>query len=276
MDMFLNKEDFFISCFNSKKIGDDAAIIGDWIVSKDAFFEDVHFKRKWFELDDIAYKSMIINISDSIAMNADPKYALLAVALPSSLSKPDIKKLYSGFKRAADEFGIEIIGGDTVSNIKIDITVTVLAKSKRVLRRVGLKTGDLLAYTGNLGSSKKALTSLLRYNNARKSSRFFKPELRQKFISKATSSLHCGMDISDGLFADLKKLSKANKLGFNFSNEIPKSIACSGEEYEMLVGFCPRKRKKMLRLAKAQRCELNIFAKARRKEYKLKCKAHHF
>ena len=276
MDIFLNKEDYFISCFNSKKIGDDAAILGEWIVSKDAFFEDVHFKRKWFDLDEIAYKSMIINISDSIAMNADPKYALLAVALPSHLSKPDIKKLHSGFKRAADEFGVEIIGGDTVSNIKIDITVTILAKSKRVLRRVGLKSGDLLAHTGQLGSSKKALTSLLRYNSARKSSRFFKPELRQKFISKATPSLHCGMDISDGLYADLKKLSKANKLGFDFLKKIPKEIACSGEEYEMLIGFCARDRKKMLRLAKAQRCKLNIFAKARRKEYKLKCKAHHF
>ncbi len=272
----MNKEDFFISCFNSKQIGDDAAVLGEWVVSKDAFFENVHFKRDWFELDEIAYKAMIVNISDSIAMNAEPKYALLAVGIPSDLTKADIKRLHSGFEKAAKEFGIEIIGGDTISNTKIDITVTVLATSKKCLRRTGLKNGDLLAYTGSLGSSKKALDSLLRVNRARKDSRFFRPKLRKGFINKAANSLHSGMDISDGLFADLSKLSKANKLGFSFFEEIPKAIGCSGEEYEMLVGFSPRVRKKMIRLAQTERCNLTIFAKARRRHYKSKCKAHHF
>ncbi len=276
MDKLLNKEDFFISCFKSKRIGDDAAILDEWVVSKDAFFENVHFKRAWFELDEIAYKAMLVNISDSIAMNADPKYALLAVGIPSSLSKSDIKKLHSGFERAAEEFGIEIIGGDTVSNSKIDITITVLAKGKKYLKRSGLKRGDLLGYTGSLGSSKKALDSLLRVNRARRNSRFFAPKLRKEFIAKAAPSLHCGMDISDGLFSDLNKLSKVNKLGFTFLHDIPKTVGCSGEEYEMLIGFSPRIRKKMVRLAQAERCKLTIFAKAKRSKYKSKCKAHHF
>jgi len=276
MDQILNKEDFFISCFNSKKIGDDAAIIDEWVVSKDAFFENVHFKREWFSFEEIAYKSMIINISDSIAMNADPKYALLAVALPSDLTKSQIKELHKGFDKAAKEFDIEIIGGDTVSNIKIDITVTVLAKARKPLRRVGLKAGHLLAYTGVLGSSKKALDNLLKNARARKDSRFFQPKLRQDLMQKIGKSLSCGMDISDGLFSDLSKLSKANRLGYEFMKPVPKPIGCSGEEYEMLIGFDPRERKKILRHAKAQRCELNIFARARRRHYKSTCKAHHF
>ncbi len=272
----MNKEDYFISCFDSKRIGDDAAIIDGWIVSKDAFFENVHFKRSWLRLDEIAYKSMLVNISDAIAMNAEPKYALLAVALPSSLSKHEIKQLHSGFERAAREYGVEIIGGDTVSNVKIDITITILSKSKNPLHRVGLKSGHLLAYTGSLGSSKKALHSLLRSDKARRSSRFFKPTLRQKFIRRSAPALSCGMDISDGLFADLSKLSKANKLGFEFLHRVPKEIGCSGEEYEMLIGFPARARKKIIRLAKAERCELNVFAKAKRSNYKSRCKAHHF
>ncbi len=272
----MNKEDFFISCFDSKHIGDDAALVDGWIVSKDAFFENVHYKREWFSLDEIAYKSMIVNISDAIAMNAEPKYALLAVALPSDLSKSEIRQLYSGFERAAREYGVEIIGGDTLSNVKIDITVTVLSKSKRPLQRRGLKPGHLLAYTGELGSSKKALHSLLRSNSARKSSRFFMPKLRQGFIRQSAPVLSCGMDISDGLFSDLNKLSRANRIGFGFYHKVPKMIGCSGEEYEMLIGFSPRVRKKMLRLAKVQRCELNIFASAKRTHYKSPCKAHHF
>jgi len=276
MDISLNKEDFFISCFNSKKIGDDAAIVDGWVISKDAFFENVHFKREWFSLEEIAYKSMIINISDSVAMNADPKYALLAVALPSSLSRADIKGLHAGFEKAAKEFNIEIIGGDTVSNIKVDITVTILAKSKKPLKRVGLKAGHLLAYTGELGSSKKALDNLLKNAYANKKSRFFRPILRQDFIFRVRSSLSSGMDISDGLFSDLAKLSKANNLGYIFNKKIAKNVGCSGEEYEMLISFSPRQRKKMQRLALAQRIKLNIFAKASRRNYKSTCKAHHF
>ena len=117
---------------------------------------------------------------------------------------------------------------------------------------------------------------LLKTDVHRRSSRFRAPVLRQKFIQRSASSLHCGMDISDGLFADLKKLSSANRLGFVFEKDILKDIGCSGEEYEMLVGFSPRHKKKMLRLAKATRCKLTIFARAQRKKYKSKCKAHHF
>ncbi|MDF1880074.1 thiamine-phosphate kinase [Sulfurimonas sp. MAG313] len=272
----MNKEDYFISCFNSKRIGDDAAIVDGWVISKDAFFENVHFKREWFSLQEIAYKSMIINISDAIAMNAVAKYALLAVALPSNLSRSEIKDLYLGFDKAAKEFGIEIIGGDTVSNIKIDITVTILAKSKSPLKRVGLKSGHYLAYTGSLGSSKKSLDSLLRGGKGRKKSRFFKPVLRQEFIKDTRRFLSCGMDISDGLFSDLNKLHKANTLGFRFMSKISRSVGCSGEEYEMLIGFSPKHKKTMIRRAQARRCSVNIFAKAQRKNYKSLCKAHHF
>ena len=272
----MNKEDFFISGFSSKRIGDDGAIVGKWVISKDAFFENVHFRREWFSLKEIAYKAMLINISDAIAMNAQPKYALLAVALPSGLKAKDLQELNSGFNQAAKEFGIEIIGGDTISNIKIDITITILATSEKPLERRGLKVGHLLAYTGELGSSKKALDSLLRYNTSRKSSRFNRPVLRQAFVERSASSLSCGMDISDGLFSDLKKLSLANNLGFAFEHNISKAIGCSGEEYEMLVGFSPRQRKKLKRLAKCTRTKLTIFAKAKRTNYKSKCKAHHF
>jgi len=272
----LNKEDFFISGFNSKRIGDDGAIVDEWVVSKDAFFENVHFKREWFSLKEIAYKAMIINISDAIAMNAEPKYALLAVALPSGLKPLELKELNQGFQDAAKEFDIEIIGGDTISNIKIDITVTILAKSKKPLLRKGLKVGHFLAFTGELGTSKKALDSLLRYNMKRKNSRFFKPVLREKFIKTTRSALSCGMDISDGLFMDLKKLSLVNNLGFDFNKKIAKTVGCSGEEYEMLIGFSPRQRKKMQRYAQANRLKLTVFAKAKRSAYQSKCKGHHF
>jgi spore cortex formation protein SpoVR/YcgB (stage V sporulation) len=55
----MNKEEFFIKQFsNNKIIGDDGAFIDGFVYSMDAFFENVHFKKEWMSLKQIAYKSM--------------------------------------------------------------------------------------------------------------------------------------------------------------------------------------------------------------------------
>ena len=72
----MNLENYFISQFKNAHIGDDGALIDDTVYSKDAFFEDVHFKKEWMNHYQIASKAMMVNISDAIAMNAKPKYAL--------------------------------------------------------------------------------------------------------------------------------------------------------------------------------------------------------
>ncbi|MBM0260619.1 hypothetical protein JNW89_32160 [Micromonospora sp. 4G55] len=53
----MNKEDFIIKAFLNEKNGDDGAVIDDWCFSKDLFFENVHFKRAWLSLEQIATKS---------------------------------------------------------------------------------------------------------------------------------------------------------------------------------------------------------------------------
>ena len=274
----MNLEDYFIAQFNvkTKYIGDDGALIGDYVYSKDAFFEDVHFKRAWMSLKEIAYRSMMINISDAIAMNATPLYALLAVAMPKSISKADMKEISSGFMQAAKRYNIDIIGGDTISNTKLDISVTIISKTKTPLLRRGMKEGHLLAYTGRLGESKKELTKLLRGGTIHSRSKFRNIILRDKFVAQTTRYLSAGMDISDGLFSDLGKLSSVNSLGYGFAKKISKSIGCSGEEYEMLISFDPRKKKAVQRRAAQTRTPITIFAKATRKRYTNRCKAHHF
>jgi len=272
----VNLENYFISLFDKKHIGDDGAVIGDTIYSKDAFFENVHFKRSWMSYYQIATKAMHVNISDAISMNAKPQYALLSVAMPRSMTKNDMQELANGFKDACEIYGVEIIGGDTISNTKLDITITIISKTKKPLLRKGLRNNHLLAYTGELGKSSKDLKKLLNLGFIHKKSKFIDINLRTKFISSSARLLSSGMDISDGLYSDLDKLSNANKTGFNFLQKIPKSVGCSGEEYEMLVAFDKRHKKAVLRRAKQSRVKLNIFASARRTKYTNRCKAHHF
>lgn len=272
----MNLENYFISQFDSKRIGDDGALIGSTVYSKDAFFENVHFKIEWMSYYQIAYKSMMANISDAIAMNARPKYALLSVAMPKNITKEQMRDLVRGFRAAAKKFGIEIIGGDTISNIKLDITITIISQTSKPLLRSGLKRGFLLAHTGSLGKSKKDLLKLRNLGTIHAKSKFVNIKLRDKFVYKASRYLSSGMDVSDGLFSDLDKLASINKMGFRFLKKISKRVGCSGEEYEMLVAFDARYKKAILRVAVQTRTPLNIFASSARVRYTNRCKSHHF
>jgi len=272
----LNLENYFISQFKNSHIGDDGALINGTVYSKDTFYEDVHFKCKWMSHYQIASKAMIINISDAIAMNSKPRYALLSVAMPKDITKAQMKELVSGFQNVASKFGVEIIGGDTISNTKLDITVTIISHTERALERKGLREGHLLAYSGKLGRSLRDLRKLRNLGRIHKKSKFVDIELRDKFISNSSRFLSSGMDISDGLFSDLGKLASTNRLGFKFKTHISKELGCSGEEYEMLVAFDKRDRKTLLRRAKQSRTPLHVFAVSVRNRYRNRCKAHHF
>jgi len=274
----LNTEDYIISLFSktSSCIGDDGCVKDRLVYSQDAFFENVHFKYSWMTPFQIAYKSMIVNISDAVAMNAVPKYALLSVAVPSSMSRLEISQLHEGFTKAADEFGIEIIGGDTISNIKLDISVTVVSSTTKPLTRKGIREGDLIAYTGDLGRSKRDLKRLLRGYKVSSKSRFIKPELRSKFIFSAAKYFSAGMDISDGLLTEMGRLSKINTINFKLYSKLNKNLSCSGEEYEMLIAFSPRHLKRIKQEAKKSRTPLNIIGVAVRGKFGYKCKAQHF
>ena len=273
-----NKENYFIKQFskNSKIIGDDGAVIGEFVYSNDAFFENVHFKKEWMNLKQIARKAMLVNISDAIAMNAKPKYALLTVAIPKEYSKKDMKKLASGFLEVANEYGIEIIGGDTISNTKLDISITIISKTKKPKLRSSVKKDDLLCYTGSLGTVKRDLETLLIGGKIAKKSKFIEPRLNRAFFYEVSKYVNASMDISDGLFFELERLSKESKIGFDFFYDISKNIGCSGEEYELLFSFSPQHLAKIEYIAKKHNVRTNIFAKAVDGKYNCDCKNHHF
>jgi thiamine-monophosphate kinase len=273
----MNKEDYFIKQFsNSKFIGDDGAIVGKWVYSMDAFFENVHFKREWMSLKQIAQKAMLVNISDAIAMNAKAKYALLSVAIPKEFTFDDLEELAKGFKSIAKKYKIEIIGGDTISNEKLDISVTIVSKTKKPILRSGSKLGDLVCYTGNLGTCKEDLETLLSGKKLKKKSKFIKPKLAPKFFYEVSKYVNAALDISDGLFFECERLSKANDMGFEFFNSLSNEIGCSGEEYELLFTFSQEHQKKIEKIAKKHNVKLNIFAKTIQGNYTCECKGHHF
>jgi thiamine-monophosphate kinase len=276
------KEEFFIKQFKSKFIGDDGAIINKWennnekwVVASDSFFEDIHFKRNWFNLDEISYKASLVNISDIIVMNAKPKYALINVGFPKSLSLEEIELLASGFKKAAKEYNYEIIGGDTIRNEKLSISMTFLGETRRPIKRKA-KVNEFVAFTGDLGSVKRDLEILLRGGKISKNSKFIKPKLRADFFYKASRYITAACDISDGLFKELERISKISKVGFNFFKQFDRSVGCSGEEYEILFTFPKKNLRVIQNLAKLTRTPITIFAETKRGKFKSICPENHF
>ena len=272
----MDKEHYLISKLSSKYIGDDAAVIGDTLYSMDAFFEDVHFKREWMSMEQIGRKAMLINLSDAIAMNAKPQFALVTVALPADLSNEDIDMLTESMEKTAKEFGCEIIGGDTVGGDKLHLSITIISKSDNPLLRKGLEEGDLLAFTGILGESKRDLLQLFEGKEIDKNSRFLEPTLRVEFIEKARPFLQVGMDISDGLYCDTNKLLDINKYGFKLLKNINDETGFSGEEYEMLIGFKKKDLEAVKEIAEGLNLPLTVFAEVSKESERFPCKSHHF
>jgi len=272
----MDKENYFIKLLKNKFIGDDGAVVDKFVYSSDLFCEGVHFKTSWMSLEQIAQKAMIVNISDSIAMNATAKYALINISIPKEYTPKMIKELATGFQKTAKKYHIKIIGGDTISDQKLCIAITIIAKSKKPLFRKGLKKGMLLAYSGKLGDSLKELKALRNKRTLHSESKFISPLLKLCFVKKAFPFLKAGLDISDGLFFELQRLSSINRVGYEFLKKIDKKVGCSGEEYEMLFAFNPKDKIKIINLGKKCRTKITIFAKAKRGKYQNRCKSHHF
>lgn len=272
----MNKEDYLINKLSSSYIGDDGAVIGSKVYSMDAFFEEVHFKREWMSLHQIARKAMLVNISDAIAMNAQPLYALVTLSLPKDITTEDIDEILLALHEVALEYDCEIIGGDTIAGERLDFSITIISETQNALTRKGLEEGYLLAYTGKLGESKRDLSRLFKGEKVAEDSRFIAPVLRKEFIEKARPYLSVGMDISDGLYCDTNKLLDYNALGFEPLIDISDEIGSSGEEYEMLVGFKEENLEFIQNIAKEQNLPLTIFGKVAKNDTRFNCVGHHF
>lgn len=256
----MDKENKIISYFAHALNGDDGAVCGNLVYSKDLFIENVHFKRAWLSMEQIGAKAVIVNISDAVAMNAAPKYALLGLGLPKDMKGDDIKALCEGIKNECEKYGAKIIGGDTTSCDKIIISITIISELKgKALRRKYAKKGDFVAFSGFLGQSQKGLKILQNGGVLARNSRFIRPVLRKEFLYKSANFLSSAMDISDGLLNDLPKL--LGRKNVEFHRKISKSEWCSGEEYELLLTFAPRFKARVLSLAKQTRTKLNIIGK---------------
>jgi len=220
-----------------KGIGDDAAVLPysnreDLLMTTDMFVQDVHFTSR-IKPELVGRKALACNISDVAAMGGIPTFAVVSIALPARTKADYVKKLYQVMDQLAREFGVNIVGGDTVKSDKIVIDVTLLGKvekGKAVLRR-GAKPGDRIFVTGPLGGSLISGRHLS-----------FTPRVKEARYLLGQFHPTAMIDISDGLAGDLGHILEESKVGAVIEeSKIPlntkadlKAGLYDGEDFELL------------------------------------------
>lgn len=231
-------------------VGDDAGVVhvppGEAVLaSTDVAVEDVHFRAGWLPPDAIGYRATMAALSDLAAMAATPRGILVALILPPHWREA-AGAIADGIARAALEGAAPIVGGDVSGGGTLSIAVTVLGSTARPLMRSGARPGDAIWVTGRFGGPALALEALARGARPAPADwvRFVAPVARvREGLWLAAHGARAGVDVSDGLAADLAHLAAASGARITLDLDLvptvggatPEAAAASGEEYELAV-----------------------------------------
>ncbi len=233
--------------------GDDTAVVKppprgqQLLMTADMLVEGVHFKPGTSpEL--IGWKALACNISDIAAMGGEPRHALVSVAMSPRTDVEAAEQLYKGLTRCAREFGVNIVGGDTVKScgLVVHVALTGEARPRDVVLRSGAAAGDVIFVTGPLGRAWKSGKDFR-----------FRPRVREARALISNGLKPSAMiDISDGLAADLGHILAQSRCSACLDeSRMPlargaslKEALYDGEDYELLFTLPQRKAAGLLKI----------------------------
>ena len=195
-------------------IGDDGAVLQpspgkQIIVVMDTLVNGTHFLNSQ-PADSVGHRALAVNLSDVVAMGANPRWATLSLTLPE-LDRGWVDAFAAGFFQLADEHHVSLIGGDTTAGpLTVSVTVGGEVEPGRVLRRGGARPGDLIFLTGRIGGAATALSSTQAYSNPVLQEALLYPQPPVALGQALGSLAHSAIDLSDGLLADLGHVLKAS------------------------------------------------------------------
>jgi thiamine-monophosphate kinase len=235
--------------------GDDAALVQpaagcELAVSTDLLLEGRHFAAGAAPRL-LGHKALAVNLSDMAAMGAAPRWATLALALPSA-DEAWLAAFADGFYALAARFGVELVGGDTTRG-PLTLCVAILGElpAGTALRRDGARPGDDVWVSGELGGAAYALEHA---QNAAAAKRLHAPEPRVALGERLRGLAGAAIDVSDGFAQDLGHILERSGVGAVVRYaDLPKfriadaaleqrCVLAGGDDYELLFTAPPAAR----------------------------------
>lgn len=244
-------------------VGDDCAVMnyGDkrMLVTTDLLLEGIHFDLRYVPLKHLGYKAVVVNLSDIYAMNGTPRQITVSLGISKRFTLEHIEELYAGIRLACEEYGVDLVGGDTsasVTGLLISVTAIGEADPDDIVYRNGARDTDLICVSGDLGAAYMGLQLLERERQVAEGvkddtfqpdfagkeyllERQLKPEARRDVIAELRQlGIHptAMMDVSDGLSSELLHICKASDVGCRvYEDRIPidYQTAIQAEEFNM-------------------------------------------
>jgi thiamine-monophosphate kinase len=238
----------------ARGLRDDAALLGDLVLTHDMIVEGVHFLAA-DPPEDVAWKLLAVNLSDLAAKGATPVGVLMGYTLAGDESWDE--RFLAGFGEALRAFETPLLGGDTVSVLpgtprSLGLTAVGRATGP-VPARFGAQAGDALWVTGTIGDAGAGLRITLGEieGSAELVRRYRRPEPRLQAGRALAPLVTAMMDVSDGLLIDAARLADASGLAVTVNlAALPLSATCrsvrgtdrraridaavAGDDYELL------------------------------------------
>jgi thiamine-monophosphate kinase len=203
-------------------IGDDCALIKVpankmLAFSMDTLVEDIHFPATAAP-GLVASRALAVNLSDLAATGAKPLVFTLGLTIPEA-NQPWLEAFAAGLKAMAKEFNCYLIGGD-ISRGALTITIQVqgLVDDGQAILRSGACPGDRIYITESLGCAALALlmfegklNDVLPEEHEIINLAFYRPQPRIDAALTVAGLVSAGIDISDGLLADLGHICEQSK-----------------------------------------------------------------
>jgi len=198
--------------------GDDCLVIksqSPLAISVDTIVEGVHFLKN-SPPHGIGYRALATAVSDLIAMGASPSFFTLALTF--NKNETWLKEFSEGLKKAAQDFKIDLHGGDTTQSITDNaiITIQVHGECEHPILRSTAQVGDLICVSGFLGDAAAAIPILeketLSIYDQSLLHAFYYPAPPINLIPALATQVNSAIDISDGLLADLMHICKQSQV----------------------------------------------------------------
>lgn len=212
---------------------DDVALLDGLVFTHDSIAEGVHYRPE-DPPQSVGWKLMAVNLSDLAAKGATPAGALLSLTLSGD---GDWEELFlDGIEAASEQFGMPLIGGDTIAlpaRAPRVLGLTAIGRAGAATpARDGAKAGDALWLIGTVGDSAAGLAILKQDPKAAGLlvDAYRRPIPLLALGQAIAPHAHATMDVSDGLLLDASRIAEASRCGLEIDlASVPLSAAFVAE-----------------------------------------------